>query len=93
MALFIALLARPVVRALRLFFHEGLLIPYLIVFFSFNAFVQKPLQLLSMKCFLWFESKKKDPSSVDDRSFRKWALTDSNRRPSACKADALNQLS
>ena len=23
----------------------------------------------------------------------KWALTDSNRRPSACKADALNQLS
>ena len=21
-----------------------------------------------------------------------WALTDSNRRPSACKADALNQL-
>ena len=24
--------------------------------------------------------------------FRKWALTDSNRRPSACKADALNQL-
>ena len=25
--------------------------------------------------------------------FRKWALTDSNRRPSACKADALNQLS
>ena len=25
--------------------------------------------------------------------FRGWALTDSNRRPSACKADALNQLS
>ena len=25
--------------------------------------------------------------------FVKWALTDSNRRPSACKADALNQLS
>jgi hypothetical protein len=22
-----------------------------------------------------------------------WALTDSNRRPSACRADALNQLS
>ena len=22
-----------------------------------------------------------------------WAFTDSNRRPSACKADALNQLS
>ena len=22
-----------------------------------------------------------------------WALTDSNRRPSACKADGLNQLS
>ena len=26
-------------------------------------------------------------------AFGKWALTDSNRRPSACKADALNQLS
>jgi hypothetical protein len=26
-------------------------------------------------------------------SFYWWALTDSNRRPSACKADALNQLS
>ena len=26
-------------------------------------------------------------------SLSKWALTDSNRRPSACKADALNQLS
>ena len=25
--------------------------------------------------------------------FGLWALTDSNRRPSACKADALNQLS
>ena len=25
--------------------------------------------------------------------FSGWALTDSNRRPSACKADALNQLS
>ena len=29
-------------------------------------------------------------SIVDNHS---WALTDSNRRPSACKADALNQLS
>ena len=26
-------------------------------------------------------------------AFGLWALTDSNRRPSACKADALNQLS
>ena len=25
--------------------------------------------------------------------FTSWTLTDSNRRPSACKADALNQLS
>ncbi len=25
--------------------------------------------------------------------FSLWELTDSNRRPSACKADALNQLS
>ncbi len=27
------------------------------------------------------------------QDFILWALTDSNRRPSACKADALNQLS
>ena len=26
-------------------------------------------------------------------SYSKWELTGSNRRPSACKADALNQLS
>ena len=28
-----------------------------------------------------------------NRVYFLWALTDSNRRPSACKADALNQLS
>src|SRR3712207_4682500 len=27
------------------------------------------------------------------KDFLLWTLTDSNRRPSACKADALNQLS
>ena len=37
------------------------------------------------------KNKKKHPQNVD--VFLKWALTDSNRRPSACKADALNQLS
>ena len=31
--------------------------------------------------------------SVNLSSVEEWALTDSNRRPSACKADALNQLS
>ncbi len=30
---------------------------------------------------------------VHSTGFLLWALTDSNRRPSACKADALNQLS
>ena len=35
---------------------------------------------------------KKDPTLVVE-SLALWALTDSNRRPSACKADALNQLS
>ena len=29
----------------------------------------------------------------NETPFLLWALTDSNRRPSACKADALNQLS
>ncbi len=35
------------------------------------------------------------PKNKKEIPFRylSWALTDSNRRPSACKADALNQLS
>ena len=32
-------------------------------------------------------------SMLKTRLIFEWALTDSNRRPSACKADALNQLS
>ena len=39
-------------------------------------------------------TKKSTHDIVVSASFlRLWALTDSNRRPSACKADALNQLS
>ena len=38
------------------------------------------------------EKEKRETCSFADFSFV-WALTDSNRRPSACKADALNQLS
>ena len=37
------------------------------------------------------EFKTKKPALRQTSSL--WALTDSNRRPSACKADALNQLS
>ena len=36
---------------------------------------------------------KKRPTFYCKSFYVKWALTDSNRRPSACKADALNQLS
>ena len=36
---------------------------------------------------------KKTRYRMDNESCFWWALTDSNRRPSACKADALNQLS
>ena len=42
--------------------------------------------------FGWGWGIKKDPTLVVE-SLVLWALTDSNRRPSACKADALNQLS
>ena len=42
--------------------------------------------------FWWGWGIKKDPTLVVE-SLVLWALTDSNRRPSACKADALNQLS
>ncbi len=41
-------------------------------------------------------SKKNPGKDSEENSTGKtpqWALTDSNRRPSACKADALNQLS
>ena len=37
-----------------------------------------------------YHTKKDDPLK---ENHLRWALTDSNRRPSACKADALNQLS
>ena len=37
--------------------------------------------------------KIKKKMSIRSFSSSLWALTDSNRRPSACKADALNQLS
>ncbi|MEY4335761.1 MAG: hypothetical protein RLZZ45_680, partial [Bacteroidota bacterium] len=35
----------------------------------------------------------KKVQEVDPEPFFLWELTGSNRRPSACKADALNQLS
>ena len=38
------------------------------------------------------DTKTKEQSLIDFAPSL-WALTDSNRRPSACKADALNQLS
>ena len=37
--------------------------------------------------------QKKHATQSSSVSSDKWELTDSNRRPSACKADALNQLS
>ena len=40
-----------------------------------------------------FKSIKKGLSTFVERPSPLWALTASNRRPSACKADALNQLS
>ena len=41
------------------------------------------------------DKKSKNPCDSEEPQgiTPKWALTDSNRRPSACKADALNQLS
>ena len=37
--------------------------------------------------------QKKEHRKMFSHPFGLWAFTDSNRRPSACKADALNQLS
>ena len=39
------------------------------------------------------KNKKIPATPKGHRETPQWALTDSNRRPSACKADALNQLS
>ena len=44
----------------------------------------------------WVYKQKKSPQSLrreDHEETPLWALRDSNPRPSACKADALNQLS
>ncbi len=46
------------------------------------------------KYFAFITIKKNIPAAPKDHGESpQWALTDSNRRPSACKADALNQLS
>ena len=43
--------------------------------------------------FIPLKHKKNLVFMLKTRLIFEWALTDSNRRPSACKADALNQLS
>ena len=43
--------------------------------------------------FIPLKRKKNLVFMLKTRLIFEWALTDSNRRPSACKADALNQLS
>ena len=48
-------------------------------FFEHDYEIRKPNYLLIIRLSVWGKGL--------------WALTDSNRRPSACKADALNQLS
>ena len=42
---------------------------------------------------MWFTPNTTTSTAAEWDPFVLWALTDSNRRPSACKADALNQLS
>ena len=49
------------------------------------------LSRLSLYHLLWAYQQKRMPPKWHPSML--WALTDSNRRPSACKADALNQLS
>ena len=44
-------------------------------------------------CELYVPKEKTPTEKLDKCLIIRWALTDSNRRPSACKADALNQLS
>jgi hypothetical protein len=60
------------------------------------------LPLASLSCFVFISPfpgkhgtsfKNKTGSAIAVPVFGLWAMTDSNRRPSACKADALNQLS
>ena len=41
----------------------------------------------------YLSGEPKNAGQIVRHSVLMWALTDSNRRPSACKADALNQLS
>ncbi|MEY3074696.1 MAG: hypothetical protein RJB25_333 [Bacteroidota bacterium] len=42
---------------------------------------------------LWSKEQIKNPVTHENYWVLLWGLTGSNRRPSACKADALNQLS
>ena len=62
-----------------------------IVFFVFGGDFLTSRTRLTGRTFLGVGIKKDSTLVVE--SLGLWALTDSNRRPSACKADALNQLS
>ena len=55
----------------------------------FDTFVNPVCSLLTESWYM--QTNKRGP--VFNQSSLLWAFTDSNRRPSACKADALNQLS
>ena len=60
---------------------------------GYNSLIDRWIKLWQTR---WWErnGKKNIPAIPKDyRETPQWALTDSNRRPSACKADALNQLS
>ena len=48
--------------------------------------------LCAVMCLCCMDTKKRTSKNTCPLLLE-WALTDSNRRPSACKADALNQLS
>ena len=56
--------------------------------------LQKSICSLGLwKCLRMQAKRHKKRDALFMRLFRWWALRDSNPRPSACKADALNQLS
>ena len=62
-------------------------------FLSLQNYKKPNKSAIKEKIFLVKKTKKIPQRPKSLREPPLWALTDSNRRPSACKADALNQLS
>ena len=78
--------SRPITSRTSLLIHQANILEY-------NSRMYRQKNGNSFELPLFFVRFENCQIEVEINAFALWSLTDSNRRPSACKADALNQLS